>query len=32
MGVPVTVVIPHGKPEVKNQAIRRLDDELVVHG
>ncbi len=32
MGVPVTVVVPHGTPEVKSQAIRRLGAELVVHG
>ena len=32
MGVPVTVVVPHGTPEVKSQAIRRLGAKLVVHG
>lgn len=32
MGVPVTVVVPHGTPEVKSDAIRRLGAELVVHG
>ncbi len=32
MGVPVTVVVPHGTPDVKSQAIRRLGAELVVHG
>lgn len=32
MGVPVTVVVPHGTPDVKSRAIRRLGAELVVHG
>ena len=32
MGVPVTVVVPHGTPGVKSDAIRRLGAELVVHG
>ena len=32
MGVPVTVVVPHGTPDVKSDAIRRLGAELVVHG
>jgi len=32
MGVPVTVVVPHGTPMVKSDAIRRLGAELVVHG
>ena len=32
MGVPVTVVVPHGTPKVKSDAIRRLGAELVVHG
>ena len=32
LGVPVTVVVPHGTPEVKSDAIRRLGAELVVHG
>ncbi len=32
MGVPVTVVVPHGTPDVKSQAIRRLGADLVVHG
>ena len=32
LGVPVTVVVPHGTPEVKSEAIMRLGAELVVHG
>ncbi|MYG84041.1 MAG: threonine/serine dehydratase [Gemmatimonadetes bacterium] len=32
MGIPVKVVVPHGTPEVKSDAIRRLGAELVVHG
>ena len=32
LGVPVTVVVPHGTPKVKSDAIRRLGAELVVHG
>ena len=32
LGVPVTVVVPHGTPDVKSQAIRRLGAKLVVHG
>ena len=32
LGVPVTVVVPHGTPAVKSDAIRRLGAELVVHG
>ena len=32
MGVPVTVVVPHGTPGVKSDAIRRLGANLVVHG
>ncbi len=30
--IPVTVVIPHGTPDVKSQAIRRLGADLIVHG
>ena len=32
MGIPVTVVVPHGTPDVKSEAIRLLGAELVVHG
>ena len=32
LGVPVTVVVPHGTPMVKSDAIRCLGAELVVNG
>ena len=32
MGVPAKVVIPHGTPEIKSDAIRHRGAELIIHG